>query len=72
MALIVGLGNPGKKYDKNLHNVGFMALDVIRPAQPRRRWDRLQRLLETWPTEGNGDDKTVAALWRRTRPASGS
>lgn len=29
MYLIVGLGNPGNKYEKNRHNVGFMALDVI-------------------------------------------
>lgn len=29
MYLIVGLGNPGNKYEKNRHNVGFMALDTI-------------------------------------------
>jgi PTH1 family peptidyl-tRNA hydrolase len=27
--LIVGLGNPGKKYELNRHNVGFMAVDYI-------------------------------------------
>ena len=29
MILIVGLGNPGAKYEKNRHNAGFMALDQI-------------------------------------------
>ncbi|SFN86429.1 peptidyl-tRNA hydrolase [Roseovarius lutimaris] len=29
MQLFVGLGNPGAKYEKNRHNIGFMALDRI-------------------------------------------
>ncbi|MFI0395941.1 aminoacyl-tRNA hydrolase [Paracoccus jiaweipingae] len=41
MKLIVGLGNPGGKYEKNRHNIGFMALDriaadhAIGPWKPR-------------------------------------
>ncbi len=32
MLLLVGLGNPGREYSGNRHNIGFMALDAIARA----------------------------------------
>jgi len=29
MKLIIGLGNPGDKYKKNRHNIGFLAIDYL-------------------------------------------
>lgn len=38
MKLIVGLGNPGAKYARNRHNIGFMALDEIAAAHGFSPW----------------------------------
>ena len=38
MKLIVGLGNPGTKYARNRHNIGFMALDRIQDDHGFPAW----------------------------------
>ncbi|MFD1331328.1 aminoacyl-tRNA hydrolase [Methylopila musalis] len=38
MLLLVGLGNPGPKYEKNRHNIGFMAVDRIAPRHGFGPW----------------------------------
>lgn len=38
MRLIVGLGNPGAKYARNRHNVGYMAVEAIAAAHGFGPW----------------------------------
>jgi peptidyl-tRNA hydrolase, PTH1 family len=40
MLLLVGLGNPGPKYEKNRHNIGFMAMDAMAGRHGFGPWKR--------------------------------
>lgn len=40
MRLFVGLGNPGKQYQLNRHNIGFMALDTIVERHKFSGWEK--------------------------------
>ena len=46
MHLVVGLGNPGRKYEKNRHNVGFMAVEHL--ARTRGIADFKEKFSGVW------------------------
>ena len=43
LKLVVGLGNPGKQYEKTKHNIGFMVVDAIADSVPHTPWREEQR-----------------------------
>ena len=57
MKLFVGLGNPGKKYTNNRHNIGFMALNQIANDHSFSPW---KNKFQGQITDGKlGDEKVI-------------
>ncbi len=63
MLLLVGLGNPGSKYDNNRHNIGFMAVDTI---VRRHNFSAPKSKFQAEVAEGRLGNKKVLALKPQT------
>ena len=59
MRLFVGLGNPGARYARNRHNIGFMAVDEIARRHAFAPW---RRRFQGETSEGSLDGERVVLL----------
>ncbi len=80
MKLVVGLGNPGRRYLRTRHNLGFLLLDRIAESRGirigderceslvgRGEWERESLVLAKPQTYMNNSGLAAAALLRRFR-----
>lgn len=63
MLLLVGLGNPGDKYARQRHNVGFMAADAVARAHSFPAW---RSKFSALTSEGRLGDERVVLLKPQT------
>lgn len=68
MLLIVGLGNPGKKYEKTRHNVGFMVIDELEKKELPKKAKLLKP--ETFMNNSGIAVKSAIKMLSGVRPRS--
>lgn len=60
MKLVVGLGNIGKEYSRNRHNLGFMVVDSL-ASKHNLSWQHHAKLFAETAHYGSGEDKVILA-----------
>ena len=63
MAMVVGLGNPGAKYERTRHNIGF---DCLNGVLPKMGSAGLQAKFEGQFTKGRIEQREVCLVWPLT------
>ncbi|MEK7653279.1 MAG: aminoacyl-tRNA hydrolase [Patescibacteria group bacterium] len=61
MKLIIGLGNPGKKYENTWHNLGFMAVERIRQDFDLPKFKKSTKFKAEISTGEMKDEKIILA-----------
>lgn len=72
MHLIIGLGNPGKEYEKTRHNAGFLAVEFSRKNNGLADWRFEEKLLAEISEGKIGKEKAVLARPQTFMNKSGS
>lgn len=65
MKIIIGLGNPGEKYQKNRHNAGFIILDEIQKKLEFPNFE-FNKKFNAFITEGDGGGEKIILLKPQT------
>lgn len=65
MILIVGLGNPGRKFQKTRHNIGFIILESLQKKKNFSEWKEKKSLFSLI-SEGRIEDKKIILVKPQT------
>lgn len=65
MNIIVGLGNPGNKYEQTLHNAGFLALDYLMNTEDFSQWE-MNKKINSLISKGEINNKEVVLIKPQT------
>jgi len=62
MKLIIGLGNPGKKYQFTRHNAGFLAVEHYAIKKHLDKWSKRDKFKSLIIESGKAEDRVILAM----------